>query len=382
MKIPALFFSLLFTYHSSFAAGKKIDIESIRFGPEFTFWVPIAEGDEAPYTIAAFNNVFKRMKKHLTEQPPGQEFEVNFRDRNEYSVFISPNKWSFELKLDDGVTEVTMNPLTNREIKDFKDDIQDAIFSSHFNEGYFPALYGGGGHINIDIELLEKNPLLFRNFIVDFINHNELSLGIFGFDTNNAISFSMIKPDAWIIFELAIEKFDESNWDKKYLLDLIESIRQALDINDDPYWNFWSNRGSRKYYYTELDIAQMLDKKRLELRAVRPQQSADVWYRQTRLLKNRLHYLSQLKEPIPIAPILNVERLDKLSNDPDKKKQEALTPPVNPQEALAAFKQYVEEAGEKWEDHQDYIWPQWITDGELKKFNKSLECSQLLEGDT
>jgi hypothetical protein len=51
-----------------------------------------------------------------------------------------------------------------------------------------------------------------------------------------------------------------------------------------------------------------------------------------------------------------------------------LNPPVDPQQALQAFHQYVTESGLRWEDHQDYLWPRWISSGEVERFN----CQKLL----
>ena len=72
-------------------------------------------------------------------------------------------------------------------------------------------------------------------------------------------------------------------------------------------------------------------------------------------------YLEQFDEPIPVQVITPIRRDEVTRNN-------FLIPPVDPQEALEAFHQYLTEAGEEWSDHNDYLWPRWVTDGEVENF--------------
>jgi hypothetical protein len=38
---------------------------------------------------------------------------------------------------------------------------------------------------------------------------------------------------------------------------------------------------------------------------------------------------------------------------------------------MHAFHQYVIESGERWEDHKDYLWPKWISDGHVKRYERT-----------
>ena len=105
------------------------------------------------------------------------------------------------------------------------------------------------------------------------------------------------------------------------------------------------------------------DEARIEIRAVRPQASMNVFVRQIDLFQHRFDYLATLDHPIPLAPMIPVEPL--------KVDIHKLTPPVSAQDALRAFYQYVRESGLRWRDHRDYLWPQWISGGELEKFESS-----------
>jgi hypothetical protein len=94
----------------------------------------------------------------------------------------------------------------------------------------------------------------------------------------------------------------------------------------------------------------------------------DVWVRQIRLLAKRIEFLRRKRAPIAIHPIVRI-RAD-AEGEPAKY---MLNPPVDPQRALQAFHRYVIESGERWEDHKDYLWPRWITDGEVQRYEGSKE---------
>jgi hypothetical protein len=119
------------------------------------------------------------MRQHLVEgQPDGLKFKVLALKTG----FGSPKGWSVWLQQDSGgCVEAGTNPMTVSEFKFYKDDLKDAIFVSAANAGHFPMLWQGGGHINIDLKELRKNSLLYRNFIIDLLNHNELFMGIFDY---------------------------------------------------------------------------------------------------------------------------------------------------------------------------------------------------------
>ena len=47
--------------------------------------------------------------------------------------------------------------MTVNGFKKYQTDIQDAVFVSAANNNYFPALFRGGGHINVSSYFFEKN---------------------------------------------------------------------------------------------------------------------------------------------------------------------------------------------------------------------------------
>jgi hypothetical protein len=284
--------------------------------------------------------------------------------------FASPNGWSFSLGVDPGVVEVQMSPMTWTQFAHYSSDIQDAIFASASNVGYFPPLFTGGGHINIGAQVLTRHSLLlFRNLLADLINHSELFMGIFGYDTNNALPFPLLTEEVKERVLGAFENFDRGHIG---LAKMILTINSAQKSSCDPYNGLWDASCPRDKA-TGFSLGNIEGRKgRLELRGVRPQASMDVWVRQIRLLAKRIEYLRRKRVPIAIKPIVRINA--DAEWEPGKY---MLNPPVNPQRALHAFHRYVIESGERWQDHKDYLWPKWITDGEVQRYEQSVEFKDL-----
>jgi|GEM_PF-1566417 len=357
----------LFLAHASHALG------TIEFGPEFTL------SDVKYGSSDKFYNVHTRMQKHLVEdQPEGAKFEVV--SEGGPHTFTSPNGWWFSWHQEGGdewhgaSMEVRMKQGTVDYFRHFKNDMQDAIFVSAANEDIIPALFRGGGHINISASAFDSD-LLLRNFVVDLINHDELFLGVFGYDTNNALSFQLLPPRAQLAVYEVIQKFEQgivegvANPDEQGAF--LHQLQQAMQFAMDDFifrWGLIEQRGK----YFAFNFSKFTSNKRMELRAVRPQASMDMWVRQIDLLAHRLAYLDKIKRPIPILWKVPVKPLSfSVAGE-----NHMLNPPIEPQLAMRAFYEYVTESGLKWQDHRDYLWPQWTwnIDGrpsELEKFEKS-----------
>lgn len=325
----------------------------ILFGPEFTF----GKIDNTP---ADPRMMIARMDSHLIDgQSPGAKFHRSPKRDGRTVRYESPNGWNATVGRDSGVVEVQMKPMTVEMFAKFQRDIQDAIFASAANTDQWPLLWRGGGHINLSFKTFENDPILFRNFIVDCYNHNELFMGVLGYDTHNALSWNM-HPERRAALEKVIESFDRGNYEF-HLTRFAEDLSHALNQTGIAPEMLWENeiRVPREFAIN----FGWVSGGRLEIRAVRPQASVDMWVRQIRLIRNRLKYLQKLKHPLAIEQRVSVQPID-----PQKHVE---NPPVDPQAALRSFYIYVTESGEKWRDHRDYLWPQWGWSGEIKKFERS-----------
>jgi hypothetical protein len=327
------------------AAAVPPAIEGI-FGPEFTFTYKgsVSEEKRQEYLV--------QLRRHLKgDQPEGAKFTES---NSSFPKFTSPNGWWFEVTTNPGVLEIKMKPMTVKETRLFKDDIQSAIFVNAAIVGLFPWDYLGGGHLNFDISIFGNRVLFARNFIVDFFNHGELAMGALSYDTNNAVPFALFndKEQRDIAHVIALSdagEFPDTEEGVKKFLSEINRIQIPA-----------SNRlgGANKGKHHDLNLGHA---GRIEIRSVRPQANMDVWLNQIELIESRINnHLRHIDKPLPLrARVALTEALD------------PYVPPVDPQAALRSFYMYVNEARLDWKDHRGYVWPPWIRDGELAKFESS-----------
>jgi hypothetical protein len=354
-----------------------------KFGPEFTFYSD--EVFRAP-GIQYFQYVQALLGHLVHNQPAGAKF-VHGPDEDIHDQFVSPSGWRLSVSTDPGVIEVHTNPMTVEGFETFQSDMQDGIFVTAANLEMFPALFVGGGHLSIDGEFLLERPLLMRNLLADLlVNHVELFLGIFGYDTNNALPLILVHPGALDKIRKAFKDYDDrfkANGSES-ILTLVKALNIiASNYSYDAYQRYWIKikkeaMSGRYNKYGAVNFSHIQDgngQSRLELRGVRPQASMDVWIRQIRLVRNRLRYLSTIDKPIPlIRPFnLKVPNYNKFATT-----HHALQPPVSAHVALKNFRKFVEESGERIEDHLDYVWPRWHTDGSVQSFLASGQCDKVL----
>jgi hypothetical protein len=375
----------------------------VLWGSEITLFNPVTQNRQGT------NRVIKRMREHLvSNQPEGEKFVEDFyidedpetfdfdgvkpgeapgkaaspEEMNSLTIgrFSSPEGWYFDWGLDDGVIEIKMkDELAN--YKRFKDNMQDAIFASAANEGLFAPLYLGGGHLNLGMEAFEGNDLLLRNFLVDMFNHNELFLGVMNHDTNNAASLCVQAKKVQSRVESVITMFDKGGFTGKTSQEkFLAALQKAMNSESDTCFREWERLkeqsgeeeddlfdGKRSSYFAVnfSHISHGEDYSRIEIRAVRAQASMDVFVHQIELFTKRLEMLEKKNRPIPFKIRVPVAKIDV------KKAKHHLNPPVDPQAAMRSFYDYVTEAGLPWSEHREYLWPSWVFEGDLAKFEKS-----------
>jgi hypothetical protein len=235
-----------------------------------------------------------------------------------YKVLYPNGNW-FQISTDYTAVEVQMKPMTTAEVKEFKPILQRDLFDSakeiHLKVSKHDLF--SGGHISLGFtEKFKDNPLLFRNFLVDQMNHSELQNGILVKDPINAVSAHRYKKVFGYIDEV-IYDFDQGKI--KTSEELAEKLvgvlknRMFIDLQT----------------ITRKDFPQ--DQKRIEVRAHRSQKNAEEFYKLIKLYDGRIAYLEKLKAPINLSPI-----------------------PVHtaPESQVRNFERYVVESGE---DFQDYL---------------------------
>lgn len=345
-------------------AQARTERVQITFGSEFTF----GPGEKA---ATALERIVARQKEHLIEnQPEGSKFWQPSNPPN-MMTFISPNGWWVHTHTDPGVIETRMSYHTVDFWRQFKDDIQDAVFVSAANEGCFPQTYLGGGHISVGLSGFGNNSLLIRNFVVDLFNNNELFMGIFSYDSNNALPYGLLASDVQTQIGYILGSYDRGDYvpGEAGAVEFLKEIGRTIYSSEDAFLKKWNTIQRRsKHSAVNLSHISMGPESRIEIRGVRPQANMDVFVHQIELLQNRINYLATLNKPIPLKLAVPLKRPIILEFEGNGN---MLNPLVDPQQALEAFHLYVLESGSKWKDQRAYLWPKWLEDGEVDRYEAS-----------
>jgi hypothetical protein len=389
------FFCLLITL---FLSTPSFAIE-LLFGPEFTFSSseilrqqppPMFNCDLQYMRSVAFNNpALKDARQHYLEiirdrlfMPPNSRplfaHRMDRQPDDNRNMYFNDD-FHFTVSTDPAVIELTTSPMTIRQAQKHSKRLQEILFDWTAEAQATPQMFAGGGHINIGLAEFSNNPLLFRNFIIDLLNHNELFLGVFGYDTANAASHWMIPKTT---FDLFLKRLNEAT--SYNHLDKINfvTLQAAIELTriTDRLLAGWAEKGLRApnlarmgalAFNVRVDPHKSIRHVRLEIRAVRPQKNFAQYLRQIQLLQARVNYLSTLTEPLELKAKVEMFK----QHNEEGIEDYIFNPPVNPQEALKAFYEYVTESGELWANHRDYLWPNWITNGDLDRFEAAMGLS-------
>lgn len=211
-----------------------------------------------------------------------------------YRVIYNDGFW-FQISLDEAVIEVQSKPETLDNFEKLKNRINNDIFSLAEKLNLKPDWSAGGGHLNMGLaSAFEKNPILFRNWLVDIANNPELFWGILGKDTSNAPTLTDLGEERIRAFYKIIQEFDQNPTD---IMRLASRIKNEVYTFNPAGWNekHYQNINLNSIIYTILEELQ-----RVEIRAVRPQENFDVFLLQIRLLTRRLEYLKTLTDRLPL----------------------------------------------------------------------------------
>ena len=198
--------------------------------------------------------------------------------------------------------------------------------------------------------------MLARNFIVDFWNHSELSMGALNYDTNNALPLALYQPETLERIRGILASCDGGAYG-----DGPEEVARFLaHINEALIEGNGRINGARRGKHHDLNFSA----NRVEIRSVRPQASVDIWLNQIELIESRiLRHLKPMTAPLPLKFLVPPNFPLKID---EYGPSDEFVPPVRPARAIKAFHRYVTETGLDWRNHRGYIWPGWQED--LKVF--------------
>lgn len=208
------------------------------------------------------------------------------------AVVRYPDGWWFRITIDPRVVEITAKPATLAELARLRDRIQRDIFDAAAGVGLYPNVSRGGGHINVGVEsAFGQDSALFRNFVVDCANHPELFQGILRWENNDvAPALAGLSVKMRDNFAGVVRDYDQGR---------IRSIEKFADA-----LNGKVKGGGGKARFQAVSVAYAdsrdRDKRRIEIRGVRAQASADEFISEARLIDRRIEYLRGLKGLIPL----------------------------------------------------------------------------------
>ena len=275
--------------------------------------------------------------------PLFSESRLNDWNRTRHTITYRDH-FSLTFFADPGVIELNCSPVSVTQFERNSEIIQRDFFDQAQTVGLTPALFTGSGHIHIDTK--KVHPVTFRNFLVDLYNTTGLAAGALNEDVYNALGPGELPTANKELIQKAFQKFDsEKNSDVNRLYQLLQPAYSISHSNDLPEYQK-ARKWSRPAKYFAYSFASYTDIGTLELRAIRPQASANSFLKLIRLLKARMQLAEKKRlrgENVVIGDLPSLRG--------------------EPQKVLAQFDQYVTEAGLTFEDYKEFILPWWQLPG-------------------
>ena len=247
-------------------------------------------------------------------------------------------------KYDPGVMEIITTPFKVKELDGDWGSLFTKVYDSLKNNTWKIAGLGGEGHVHVDLRSAFETSndqwdlRRFRNFLVDWIDHNEHYWGILHYD-----------PKAGG----ANPHFSDPKSPKKF-----REILSDLDRRIENHGNIVSEAQFREAYkFVETDGARIFGKGRalalrtntFESRSLKPKQGVSEMKQIYRLLESRMNHIASHEELITYY---------------------GGTAPKNVQEAIDRFYLYVTQSGEDWEEAKNLLPPPW------KRYSPNTNISQ------
>lgn len=290
---------------SSFAFSFSIQAVEPTYGAEFTltnrkvYNADYSTVDAELVEVDANREAKEAMIKRLREVCKSRKCTVEMT-KNHYGIEVgrviySDGFW-FQVATDPGVIEIQTKPCTLKEWKKNQARVQRDIFDLGEEIGLKPNWNAGGGHIHIGASAFENDPLLLRNFMVDFFNHTEIPNGAMEEEPGQSLPFSELPVAKKKLFNKLLQQLDG----KEITMD------QFLNsVSKDIYSTYFSDL-KREWHpkYVAFNIERMIDpaipegERTVEIRSIRTQLSADQFVKLTELFEKRMEFLKGLNRPI------------------------------------------------------------------------------------
>jgi hypothetical protein len=250
--------------------------------------------------------------------------------------------WWFDITLDPAVVEITAKPAPLAFYETNETRLSSFIFDIAGEIGLTASL---AGHLNFGVEeTFGGDVKLFRNFLVDFLNHVELSRFIVhDGDTFNAPLPIDLSPEQHEAFRKLVDGYD-------FEKGTIQDFSQRL-LKEVYYRTTWDApaRGEPADKYHSMNVKSIalgLPWPRLEMRSVRFQKSMAEFLTLIRLFQGRMTFLKSQGGLVEYAPSRSIDR----------------------EAGLQRYLEYSRESGISWTEAQ-LIVPEHL-EAEVKAFNE------------
>ena len=224
------------------------------------------------------------------------------------------NGLEIEITNDPGVIEIKAVKFTKNFIQNNVQFIEDNVFQVMKKHGLVPHEISGSGHNNIDLNFFKNRPLLLYNFIVDFYNNPAVGIVLNSLANNREYARDLNQMKE-MLFALTGDQHIHFARDLDSIYKSTETLFQKFKTQptkvktSDVIQHFWT---VLSFKYAALGLrgdfgrsAAIAEQSRLELRTLRPQESAEQYLLVLEFIEERLKYLETLQEPLKLekAPI-------------------------------------------------------------------------------
>lgn len=325
-------------------------IISGTFGPEFTFTneTLVNEGNKAlnkaldagkhpsealktEFNMAKYQN-FKEILEEKCRIRKDCTTSIGYDKHGENIRVTYQDGWYFEVGIDMCVIETQTKP---GRIADFiynKNRLEEDLWQVAESLDLRPHYRAGQGHVHIGLSAFNNDPILLRNFFVDYSNRPELAFGALGNHLGNSPPIAALKPEQREGLQTALKQFDAL--ETKTIPDFVRLItRNVYTASTIEGWD-----GADYYHAIRLERSMRINSaSTIEIRAFRPQQTVDQFILQLELLQSRINFLRA-------KPLIQYHETDKYQ--------------YSRQDIVNSFYQYVTETGLSWEKYKVLLPPE------------------------
>jgi len=283
----------------------------------------------------------------------------------------TPEGFWFELTIDNNVLEVKTEPMTEQQLTDRSFVLEQLVWKSAKKVGVTPHKRLGGGHLHLDLKShFGHDRLLFRNFVVDLMNRPELFMGGLGLNYFNP-PLAFYGPKAAKKFKKLVAKFDQNpHLSIEDFMKMMSAFYNSLEhpVLPTPYAKFQALNFEHILLGT------------LEIRALRPQVSAEHSLRLVKMFKSRIKTLKGQNAKIEI----DVPDLSQSYKVVKKKGYRHYLHNLKPQKIMRSVQNYALAGGLSKHFYDDFVTEELKQDlkkiktsGKNKK-NKARSCKSFL----